>query len=655
MKQEQRSIDFPPLEADTIPKLLRLRAKQFGPKIFMGRKNFGIWQSYTFLQVYEQIKNICLGLLDIGLKDGETVTIIGENELETFWVEYAVFCAKAKVVCIYPDTTPQELEFILDNSETVIVAAEDQEQVDKTLKVRPKLKRLRQIIYWDPRGMWSYHDPILMALTELQERGKRSGDNRPALFDQTIDSVRSTDIATLSYTSGTTANPKGVIMDHNFLLDNAMRLLANLPIKKFSRYLSYLSPAWATEQWFGVTLGLLAPFEINFPEEPETILANIRELGAGLLVFGPRQWESLASNVQSHMLDAGPIRRFFYNLGMKVGYRMASARTERKPVNPLWYIVFPLADQFILKSLRDNLGLKHCYLPMCGGSAMAPDVFRFFHAMGIKLRNAYGCSEAGMFTTHMGTKFDLETLGTWYRSHPDVGPPFEWRLSKEGELQVRGGAGFQGYYKNPEGTQGTQDEGWFKTGDAVRMTDDGQLIYLDRVSDLRQLSNGYSFPPQFIETRLRFSPFIKDAIILGDKEKAYVSAFINIDSENTGRWAEKNNIAYSTFPDLSQNEKVRGLIGREVSQVNRMLDAGARVKYFINLPKELDPDEAELTRTRKLRRGFLEQKYGEMIQNIYKEIKEFMTEIPVKYQDGRTGMVKATVFVNQGETDHLGD
>lgn len=654
MQQEQRLINFAPLEADTIPKLLRLRVRQYGQKIFMRRKNFGIWQPYSFLQVYEHIKNICLGLLDIGLKDGETVTIIGENELETFWVEYAALCARAKVVCIYPDTTPQELEYILDNSETVIVAAEDQEQVDKSLEVRPKLKRLRHIVYWDPKGMWSYHDPILMELAELQEKGKEYGLKKPGLFDQKIDSVQSTDIATLSYTSGTTANPKGVIMDYNFLFDNALRLFQNLPIQKFSRYLSYLSPAWATEQWFGVTLGLLAPFELNFPEEPETILANIRELGAGLLVFGPRQWESLASNVQSHMLDAGPIRRFFYNLGLKIGYKVAAGRTERKPVNPLWYTVFPFAEQFVLKSLRDNLGLKYCYIPISGGSAMAPDVFRFFHAMGIKLRNAYGCSEGGMFTTHMGSKFDLETLGTWYISHPDLGPPFEWRISKEGELQVRGGAGFQGYYKNPEGTQKAQDEGWFKTGDAVRMTDDGQLIYLDRVSDLRQLSNGYNFPPQFIETRLRFSPFIKDVIILGDKEKSYVSALINIDAENTGRWAEKNGIAYSTFPDLSQNEKVRNLITREISHVNQMLDPGARVKYFINLPKELDPDEEELTRTRKLRRGFLEEKYGEMIQNVYGGIEEFMIEIPVKYQDGRTGVVKANVFVNPGEMNNSG-
>jgi len=502
--------------------------------------------------------------------------------------------------------------------------------------------------------MWSYHDPILMQLSELQEKGKNYGIEKPTFFDQKIDSVQRTDIATLSYTSGTTGNPKGVIMDHNFLLENAVRLMQNLPIKKFSRYLSYLSPAWGTEQIFGVTLGLLAPFELNFPEAPETILANIREIGAELLVFGPRQWESLASNVQSHMFDAGLIRHFFYNLGLKIGHKVTSSRTERKPVNPLWHIVFPLAEQFVLKPLRDNLGLKYCYMPVSGGSAMAPDIFRFFHAMGIKLRNAYGCSEVGMLTIHMGSKFDLETLGKWFISHPDFGPPLEWRISNEGELQTRGGAGFKGYYKNSEGTQKACDEGWFKTGDSVRITDDGQLVYLDRVSDLREISNGYRFPPQFIETRLRFSPFIKDVIILGDTEKPYVSALINIDAENTARWAEKNSIAYSTFLDLSQNEKVRNLITQEVFSVNQMLDTEAKVKYFINLPKELDPDEDELTRTRKLRRDFLEKKYREMIQNVYGGIKKMMIEIPVKYQDGRMGVVKGEVDVNPVEIDYSG-
>jgi long-chain acyl-CoA synthetase len=655
MQSNQRPIKFPPIGADTVPKLLRLRVRELGEKVFMRRKNLGIWKSYTFLQVYEQVRNICLGLLDLGLQEGETITIIGENELETFWTEYAALCARAKVVCVYPDTTPQELEFILDNSETVVVIAEDQEQVDKTLEVRPKLKRLRQIVYWDPRGMWHYNDPILMEFKEIQERGKKYGQKNPEIFDQKIDSGQRGDVAVLSYTSGTTANPKGVVMNHNFLLDNALRIFANLPIKKFTRYLSYLSPAWATEQWFGITLGLLAPFEINFPEEPETIQSNIRELGAGLLVFGPRQWESLASSVQSHMLDAGSIRRFFYDLGLKVGYKIAAGETEGKRVNILWFLVFPFADQFILKPLRDNLGLKNCYLPISGGSAMAPDVFRFFHAMGIKLRNAYGCTEAGMFTTHMGNKFNLETLGSWYVSHRDIGPSFESKVTEEGELQVRGGAGFQGYFRNPEATRKAQEDGWFKTGDAVRMTDDGQLIYLDRVADLRQLSDGYKFPPQFIETRLRFSPFIKDAIILGDIEKPYVSALINIDAENTGKWAEKRGIAYSTFPDLSQNEGVRNLISQEIARVNQMLDLKARVKYSINLPKELDPDEAELTRTRKLRREFLEKKYGEMIQNIYGGSKEFLSEIPVKYQDGRTSVVKATVYINPVEPEHPGD
>jgi len=647
MKDDQPAVGFPPIEADTLPKLLRLRVKQFGEKVFMRRKNLGIWQAHTFNQAYEEIWSFTLGMASLGLKRGETVAIMGENELETYWSEWGVMCAGGKVVCVYPDSTPKELEYILNNSDAVFVIAEDQEQVDKVLEIKKDVRNVRKVIYWDPRGMWGYDNPVLMRFKEVQKKGREYRIDHPDLFDRLIDEGKGNDIAVLSYSSGTTGLPKGVVLTYDYLMDNALRLMAYLPIHPFLRYLSYLSPAWATEQWFGITTGLIAPFEINFPEEPETILENIRELGAELLVFGPRQWESLARSVQSHMMDAGVIRKFIYDLGLKVGYKVGASRTEGNSASSLWNMLLPLAEQFVLKPLRDNLGLKYTYLALSGGSAMAPDVFRFFHAMGVRLRNIYGTTEGGLFSVHTGSRFDLETVGMWAISHPKFGPPFAWRLSDEGELQVKGGSGFSGYYRNEEATRKSlTDDGWFRTGDAVRMRDDGQLIYLDRVSDLRELSTGHRFPPQFIETRLRFSPFIKDVMTLGDENKPYVSAMVNIDPENTGRWAEKNGITYATFTDLSQLKEIRDLISKEVAHVNSMLDKEAAVKYFINLPKELDPDESELTRTRKLRRGFLEEKYKDMVDAIYTGKKDFDTEIPIKYQDGREGLLKAKVFIN---------
>jgi long-chain acyl-CoA synthetase len=638
--------ELPQVEADTIPKIFELNAKHYADRVFMTRKSLGIWQSYTWREVYDHVKYFCLGLINLGLKPEETVAIGGENEQQLFWAEYATLAARAKVACFYPDMTPPEIQYILENSDAVYFVGEDQEQVDKVLEVKDQLPRLRKIIYWDDRGMWQYDDPILMDFEEVQNKGKEYAEQHPDLFEKGIEEGKAEDMAVLSYTSGTTGLPKGVIITHKGLIDTAYRSLMHVPTKPFTRYLSYISPAWATEQMFGITIGLIAPMVINFPEEPETVVQNIRELGAEVLVFGPRQWEAFAAFVQARMLDAGPLRRLVYNTGMAVGLKVASARTEGKKISPIWKALYPLADLLVLRSLRDNLGLAKTYFAASGGAAMAPDVFRFFHAMGVNLRNGYGTTEMGLFTVHMGNKFNLETLGKWYTTHPEFGPPLEYKIDENGELLVRGASGFSGYYKKPDESEKAMAGGWYHTGDAVRMTEDGEMIYLDRVSDLRKLATGHPFPPQYIETRLRFSPYIKDVIILGDENKDFVSSMINIDAETIGRWAEKKGIAYSTFADLSQKAQVREIIQKEIEKVNRALDEQSRVKRFVNLPKELDPDEAELTRTRKLRRDFLEKRYQDIIGAIYGRKEELVAEVPVKYRDGRTAVVKNVTYIN---------
>ena len=637
---------FPEIEAETVPKFFKLRAEQYSDLVFMTRKNFGVWQTYTWREVYDRVKYFHLGLVALGLKTQETVCIGGENEQEFFWAEYAALAARAKVACLYPDMTPPEIQYILENSDTVYMVAEDQEQVDKVLEIKDQLPLLRKIIYWDDRGMWQYHDPILMDFKEVEQLGREYAQEHPGLFEENIEAVEPEDIAVLSYTSGTTGLPKGVIMTHEGLLDTAYRSVMHMPLKPFTQYLSYISPAWATEQMFGITMGLLAPMVINFPEEPETVMQNIRELGAEVLVFGPRQWEAFAAFVQARMLDAGPIRRFFYKIGMAVGMKAAVARTEGLEIHPIWKALYPVADLLVLRSLRDNLGLSKTYYAFSGGAAMAPDGFRFFHAIGVDLRNGYGATEIGLLTVHMGDQFNLETLGKWYTSHPHFGEPLEFKISEEGELLVRGATGFPGYYKKPEATEEAMPDGWYHTGDAVSMTEDGEMIYLDRVKDLRKLAGGHPFPPQYIETRLRFSPYIKDVIILGDENKEFVSCMVNIDAETIGRWAEKRAIPYTTFADLSQLTQVRGIVQNEIEKVNRALDEHSRVKRFINLPKELDPDEAELTRTRKLRRDFIENRYADIIEAIYTGKDSLESEIQVKYRDGREGVIKNITHIN---------
>jgi long-chain acyl-CoA synthetase len=636
---------YPKVEADTLPKYLRLGAEKWADKVYMRRKNLGVWRRWSWLEVYKKVEEFSLGLMKLGLARGETVAIAGENEPELFWAEFAALAAGAKTVCLYPDMTPSEVQYIVAHSESVYFVGEDQEQIDKFLEVRDALPRVRKAVYWDPRGMWQYHDPILMEFREVQELGREYGERHPGLFEESVEKGNMDDVALLSYTSGTTGQPKGVVLTHRYMLDNAFRVLMANEFKPFTMYLSYLSPGWIVEHFF-IAMGMIKPFIYNFPEEPETVLANIRELGAEALVFGPRQWESLASMVQARMLDAGPIRRFFYNAGMKIGTEVAMERMGEKKAAPVWKSLYPLADLMVLRSLRDNLGLRHTYYALSGGAPASPDVFRFFHAMGIKLRNAYGSTEIGLLTQHSGESFNPETLGKWYVSHPDLGPPLEWKVDEKGGLLVRGGCGFAGYYKSEQATAEVMKDGWFITGDATRTLENGELVFLDRVKDLKKLATGYLFPPQFIETRLRFSPFIKDVMVLGDEKKPFVSAMINIDAETVGRWAEREGIPYTTFPDLSQKPQVCSLIYREVIRVNSALDEHARVKRFVNLPKEFDPDEAELTRTRKLRRGFLEERFGPLIEAIYSGEENYATEVPVKYRDGRTGFVRTQTRIN---------
>jgi long-chain acyl-CoA synthetase len=634
------------LRMATLPQLLRQHATDTPHRLSQRHKVRGIWREFSFQDVQRQVRQIALGLHAMGIRRGETIALIGENEPQHYWAEFAAHALGCKVISMYPDLTADEVQYLMSDGQAVCMFAQDQEQVDKGLEVQDQLPGLRAIVYWDDTGMWSYQQPLLHTLISVQELGAQIDRDNSSLYDRFVDAGTPDDIAVLSYTSGTTGKPKGVILTHRSLIDNAQRLASATDVHPGGEYLSYIAPAWATEQFFGITLGLALPMVVNFPEGPEQVLSNIRELAVEVMTFAPRQWESMASSVQAHMLDAGPIRRGIYKWGLRIGHSVKVARLDGKPVHWLDRLLHPLADALVLHPLRDQLGLTRLRVASCGGATMAPDVFRMFHAMGIPLRNIYGSTEIGLLTCHQGDRFDLETVGTWMCGHREAGPSLEWRVSPDGELQIRGGSPFLGYYRRDDSVESKVQDGWYQTGDAVTQTDLGELVFLERLSDLKRLRGGETFPPQFVETRLRFSPFIKDIMTVGDEARAFVAALINIDMSVLSRWAEEKRIGFSTFTDLSQRPEIAELIGKEIDRVNQFLPAHARVRRFANFPKELDPDEGELTRSRKLRREFLAQRYNALIEGLYDGSSSVELDIPVTYQDGRQSNFKVTVFLH---------
>ncbi len=637
-------------QSETIPQVLLARATSTPDNLAERHKRLGIWREFTWADVLDRVRALALGLESKGLSAGDCVMMIGENEPEQFWAEYAVQSLGGKVLSVYPDQTSEELLYLAEDSQTRIFMAQDQEQVDKCIEIVGKYRGALAIVYWDGAGLWGYDHPLLDSFENVSEAGRQIHAKEPARFEEHVKRGRMDDTAVLSYTSGTTGKPKGVIISHRYLFDNCSRVMGAIDIAPGTEYLTYISPAWVTEQIFGLSIGLIAPMVVNFPEGPEEVLENIRELAVDALVFSPRQWENLASIVQARMLGAGKFRNALYNWGMKVGRGVYVERLEGREPSLAARLQLPFAEALVLHHLRDNLGLGKARNALSGGALMAPDVFRMFHAMGVKLRNVYGATEIGLLTAHVGESYQLETSGSWMQSNTSYGDPLEYRVSPDGELQVRGGSGFGGYYGKPEKTaEALTDDGWYATGDAVSMTEDGELVFFDRVKDMRRLANGHSYPPQFIETRLRYSPFIKDLMTLGDETRDFVSALINIDMEVLGRWAEENKISFSTYTDLSQKPEILELIKGEVARINALLPEGSRVARFANFPKELDPDEGELTRSRKLRRAFLEERYSTIIEAIYAGDDKADLEIAVTYQDGREGVLKATVHVSDVE------
>jgi len=630
----------------TLPRVLLEQAARTPDAPCMRAKRQGVWRETTWRAFAADVRRAARALRASGIGRGDVVAAISENLPEVYVVEYAVQAVNAALTCLYPDSSPAELAYILVHSGAKLLFAEDQEQVDKYAEIAASLPVPIRVVYIDGRGLWHYARGELESFAAFAARGDAADPDAAAANEAALDAAiaagRDTDTAALCYTSGTTGKPKGVVLTHRHLLDNAYRLMATLSIPPGIDYLSYISPAWAAEQFTGIGMAMLCPMVVNFAEKPETVKHDLRELGPEFLLFTPRQWEMLASSVEAHMIDAGPARRRVVDWALATGERRAASRGAGGAATPAAWV----AERVALRALRDNLGLKRARIALSAGSGLSPQLFERFHAMGVPLRNLYGSTEAGLVSAHWGEGTDPATMGRLLQVDASVGSPLTVRLAADGELLVSGGSGFGGYFRDPEATAAvTTADGYYRTGDAIRLTGDRELQFLDRVKDLRRLATGQPYPPQFIENQLRASPYIRDAIVLGDETRAFVTALINVDAEIVGRYAETRGLAWGTFADLSQLPDVHDLMRATLARINAGLEGVAGVARFATLPKELDPDDAELTRSRKLRRNVIEERYAPVIAALYGEAEACTLSIEVQYQDGSTARIDARVRV----------
>lgn len=625
---------------ETVPQLIKNNYENWGQRTAMSRKHRGIWRRYSWKDYYENVKYFSLGLISLGFEPGDVVCIIGDNEPEWFWGEFAAQAAGGIATGIFVDAIPSEVKYVATHSGARFAIVNDQEQTDKFLEIKDELPSLKKVIYWDPKGLKNYDDPLLISFADVIELGREYEKRHPNLFEQNVERGKGDDGAFIYYTSGTTGLPKGAMLTHRALIKTAQGFIGRYPLTEDDDLVSNFPPAWVGDSFFATIPHLLTGAKLNFSEEPETIAEDTREVGPDFVIYGPRQWESLVSEIQVKMTDANRMKRFFYSLFMPVGYKIADMSFEGKTPGLLWRALHGIAHAFLFRPLKDKLGLGKAKFAVTGSSVLSLDTFRLIHAIGIELRQSYASTEAGFISSHGKGEINFQSVG-----RPASG--VEVRLTDEGELLVRSECIFSQYYKDPEKTAATVVNGWCRTGDAVHINDDGHLIFMDRLEHMGELASGTKYAPQYIEGRLRFSPYIKDAMVVGGKDREFVCAMVNMDFAMVGKWAERNDVPYTTFVDLSQKKEVADLVQKDLIRVNSYLPEAARVRKFVLLHKEFDPDEAELTRTRKLRRDFMEQRYKDLIDAMYSDKEKVTVEAPITYRDGRKGMVSTAIKVRK--------
>jgi long-chain acyl-CoA synthetase len=628
-------------KGDTWPKVLTYNYDKYGSKRrAMRHKHYGIWQPYTWKDYYVNVKYLALGLLSLGFEAGDKALIIGDNAPPWYFAELAAQAIQGVSVGVYSDLTPSEIHYIAKNAEARFAIVEDQEQADKLLQIKEKLPLLKKIIYWNYKGLVHADDRALVGYRQTLRQGEQYEKEHPGLFEQKVRTGKADDVCAIIYTSGTTGDrPKGAVHTFRTMRAGADCLLQLDPWYEHDNVVPSLPPAWMTEQWFAIGCHLLSASTLNFAEAPQTQQRDAQEIEPSIVFQGARRWGSQAATVHAQILAADALKRFAFRLFMSVGYKMADARFQKKKPNVFLKTLYSLANITVLKPIKSKLGLSRARICYTLDAVLSPDAFRFFHALNLPLKSLYGTTEGGILAGATNDDIRLDTLG------PPVHDSIEVRITKKGELVYRHPGIFLGYYKDPDKTAEVLKDGWFCSGDSCFIREDGHLVFADRVQDLVELANGNRLAPQSIESRLRFSPFIKDAWVLAGPKKAYASAIIVINYNTVSRWAGQKGVAFTNFAELSQRPEVYDLLKEDVDRINSTLPPGSRIQKYLILHKEFDPDEGELTRTRKLRRVFLRERYRAIIDALYSDKTEVPTEAGIRYADGRAGTRKTILKI----------
>ncbi|WP_310618800.1 AMP-binding protein [Flexibacterium corallicola] len=632
---------------DTFPKLLLENAQRWPSNPAFREKDLGIWQVWNWRETYEEVKNLSLGLKQLGCKEGEKVAIIGANRPQLYWGIVAVQAIGGVPVPLYADAIADEMSYVLQHAEVTMAIVEDQEQVDKVLSIAENLPELRHVIYEDPKGLRDYDHTDLSEFKVVQEIGRRhqqqftiSGKH----WREGIANGSGSDVAVMLYTSGTTGRPKGVMLTFDNLIISARNANSFDGLDHTESTLAYLPMAWVGDHVFSVAQAYTAGYCVNCPENMETVLGDRKEISPTYFFAPPRVFEGLLTHVMVRMEDASGLKKRMFDYFLKVANRIGGRLLDGQTVTLGERVLYGLGSYFVYSPLKNQMGFSRVKVAYTAGEAIGPEIFRFYRSLGINLKQLYGQTESSVFIT-------AQPNGEIY---PDtVGTPFtgvELKITENGEVLYRSPGAFNAYFKNEEATKETKDaEGWVKTGDAGMILENGHLKIIDRAKDVGKLTSGHMVAPKYIENKLKFFPNIKEAVIFGNQQD-FATAFINIDLVAVGNWAERNNIAYASYQELAAHPQVYGMIEEHIDQVNQDLArenlmAEAQIRRFLILHKELDADDGELTRTLKVRRKFVSERYEPLITALYDGSTSKHVVTTVSFEDGRSGTIEATVEI----------